>query len=434
MRWTILMTTLLWACSNAGGPGMGDDDGGDDDGGGCICGDADGCCPSVCELTHDPDCPAPACVGVGEDIREARTINPPPNGNGVHGFNAAYADGEYGVTWYGRFDGAYFARADAEGELVPGSIVHLQRGGLFPRIAYNGERYGVVYSVEDPDAPDPFIDREVHFALLEPDGTLVAGSPRRILGPGELESPALAWNPAARQWAVVWEDEAENRVGFVRLDETGAVVAGSEGRLDSGTGIAYLSSSGPTTPILWSRDAWVVTWAADTGAAGTVSLGRLGPNGNVQSVSSVDTVEQPFHPAAVWTGDAFAVTWTEYDTAADRFAVQYALADGDATFGAAHGAWLHDAGHAMGGTATWDGARINAVWWSELSGDNDIWLARLWKTGTVDEQLQLTDLFTDAWAPSMIWDGCQHVVSYQVGADGSEGRLLFIPAAAIEIL
>jgi hypothetical protein len=34
----------------------------------------------------------------------------------------------------------------------------------------------------------------------------------------------------------------------------------------------------------------------------------------------------------------------------------------------------------------------------------------------------------------MIWDGCQHVVSYQVGADGSEGRLLFIPAAAIEIL
>src|SRR5687767_8620721 len=65
---------------------------------------------------------------------------------GVGLVHAVWNGDGYGIAWYGLYTGAFFARADARGVMVPNSTRQVSPAGLFPRLAFDGTHFGIAFA------------------------------------------------------------------------------------------------------------------------------------------------------------------------------------------------------------------------------------------------------------------------------------------------
>ena len=187
-----------------------------------------------------------------------------------------------------------------------------------PDIASNGTDSFVAWTDYRVVTSDVFGARVTAAAAVQdPSGILVSN------GPSRGEAPAIAWNPTAQQFFVVWEDL---RGGFAsdlygaRLDKNGNILDASGIAISARPGDAEFRPA-----VTWSGTEYLVVWedtrnfnaggggplcvqcddifGARVSAGGTV----LDPDGLLISGADQHQVD----PAVAWNGSTYLVVWTD---------------------------------------------------------------------------------------------------------------------------
>lgn len=198
-------------------------------------------------------------------------------------------------------DGSFMLEAltlSTEGAL--GRATRLLPSGLDGRAVFTGDGYGLIsWRWLSPTGA------EVVFTRLTPQGTLISGSERRLPRTRDFQTDAaLAWNPLAREWGVLWHEWNNGEpmvLRFARLDEAGALLDGSLVELGAG----LIDGSG--SMLTWGGGAFVAL--QQRGGAGGLRLVRLDETG-ASFTTLADGVG--FHAQNVaWNGADYGLLWVE---------------------------------------------------------------------------------------------------------------------------
>jgi hypothetical protein len=255
--------------------------------------------PDASLLPPPPACPPiePACVPPGEprDVAFERLSH----------MHAEPAAGGLALTWYWS-DGAWFSWADADGQRL-GEPVFLSPNGILPRASWNGVEAAVVWTEQDA-ASDR---KQLGFLRVGGDGAVIEGS-RVTLAGGSLgfgQHAHVAWNAAAAEWGVLWEDHETLTVNLTRFDAAGQPIANGELLLSEPETIAQLAGVG--NQLIQVGHEWVVVFTE--ALPGRVKLARIDERGELTRVVTLaEGRENPLRPSVAGTCDALAVAWFDY--------------------------------------------------------------------------------------------------------------------------
>lgn len=172
--------------------------------------------------------------------------------------------------------------------------------GLDGRAAFTGEGYGLI-SWRWLDAGGA----EVVFARLTAAATLIDGSERRFPRVRAFQTDAaLAWNPLAHQFGVLWHEWNNGEpmvLRFARLGADGTLVQDSVLELGNG------SIDGSGSMLTWGAGVFVAL--QQLGGAGELRMIRL--EGNATSFTTIAR-GTGFHAQNVaWNGAEYGLSWVE---------------------------------------------------------------------------------------------------------------------------
>jgi hypothetical protein len=382
------------------------------------CGSCERCDTGRCEPVDEAECTPRECSDLSEPLDVASIADPD-----VHLPHLVWTGERYAMTWYDAFVGSYFAFLDDEGVEIPGSVETLSTDALFPRVAFNGAEYAVVYVDEDA----PFENRRVVFARVDLDGRVVPGSQVLVTPDGAPEMPTIVWNPVAREWGVMWEEHDPAAVYFARVDAAGQLVAGSELLMSDPEVIGHTGGSG--NPLRFTGDGYALIWTESDAPVGSVVLSLIDHGGAIVNTSRLPQADpNPVRASVVADGEGFGAVWMSPDGTL-FWQVHYMRADRDGNFLPETGQLFGDSSrHDAEPTITWTGDGYGVAWAAQDSTTADIWYATVDReTGAVDERA-LTSAPNRQWWPHMVYDGCANVIAFATESGGGQyGHVLFVP-------
>jgi hypothetical protein len=376
----------------------------------------DTCVPRTTEDDVVPTCDAPvSCDGLPTTVVEAGTLT----GLGAVQLPVVLFDGaRYALSWYAVPDGAFFAFADRDGTLDPASVVNVAAYGLFPRVAYSGDRYAVAY-VRDVDLTDEV--RDLRIQILDAEGR-PEGIEIVLVAAAYPEDPAIAYDRQADAWLLVWEDHQLEGVFFSRVRDDGT--ASAPIRLSAPGRIAQLGGGGTPLVVVGGETFAVFSEGA---YPGHVRLARIAADGTVAGISDLET-DQPYRAALSRDASGFAVVWENLD--GETWSAELARADASGTFvPGSHLSMATPGEQHSNAQVVWTGESYTVLWTRNVDAELDLWRAVVLADGTLARREPVSGGPGRQWFPYLIWDGCRHVLSYAVddGITQDEGRLMFIP-------
>jgi hypothetical protein len=329
----------------------------------------------TCDIPARPDArPSVACSAlVGDRSAALHSI-------GAGNLTALVWNGsDYAFTWSALESsspvlfGLYFGRADRDGELIPGSVHrifasdrHQTRGAL----AVGADGYGLAWL----DLPSDGLTAgmRAHFARLDSDGALIAGSERLLSTqhPPHL-AVAIAYSAPLRQWAVAWQGQ----------------VALGGGNVESH---AYLSRIDASCAI-------------------------VEPNAALLDALR-STTDPDFAPSLVWARDRYAIVLSEYVAIPNA---RVSIAEIDPTTAAVtRRIVLREGGRPLRATLATDGTMYGAAWMQlglDAPTSNAVWFRRAAVGGdAVGEAVALAD-GRDSGEPAVLFDGDTFRVAFNHG-------------------
>lgn len=301
-----------------------------------------------------------------------------------------------------------------DGTISP--TTRLMSRGLDGRAVFTGTGYGLLaWRWLGTDGA------EVVFARLTTWGGMVPASERLLPRLRAFQTDAaLAWNPLAREWGVLWhewDNGTQVLLRFARLTEAGTLVEGS--LVELGPGLIEGSGS----MLVFGGGAFV----ALLGSADRLRLVRLDSAGNVSFTQIAEGAS--FHaPSVAWNGVEYGLSWVE--TFSGTAQVKFARAGGSGELIAGSLRTLHAFPFLEAPTASLvaSGAGWLATWAGTPAGGlGEIFVARLSASGE-GAPLQLTcDPARDGF-PVASTGGIPTAVAFtSFGPTGSELHTALIP-------
>jgi hypothetical protein len=226
--------------------------------------------------------------------------------NSVHVADIIWTGMEYGLLWRDKRDGnweLYFARLDAAGNKI-GDDVRVTSTPAYSSEAsmvWTGSGYGVAWN----DIPES--DWEIYFALLDEEGTNT--HQERVTNSAYPSwYPSVTWSGS--QFGIAWLDsrDGNDEIYFARVDVLGSVVPGSEIRVTNDTAGSQLPF------ITWNGTEYGISWHDNRNGGTEIYFTRISAAGFEQG-DDVRVTNDPWsseESTLVWTGDRYAVAWSDY--------------------------------------------------------------------------------------------------------------------------
>lgn len=213
----------------------------------------------------------------------------------------AFTGSAYGIVWADARDGEleiYFTRIDASGarQLADIPLTADEEISGWPDIAWDGRRFGVVWSGELGG---------LYFTTLDLDGnrtTPVATVSTNIAWPNRA---AIAWTGG--EYAVVWsgEESGDAQVFFQRISASG-------GLLGSPAGVTTNTSATAANPRLaWSGTRFGVVWYDNRAGGHRVHFALLDPAGTRLGNELRLSEAVSINPDIESSGEEFAIVWSD---------------------------------------------------------------------------------------------------------------------------
>ncbi|MBO6933427.1 MAG: hypothetical protein JJ863_00580 [Deltaproteobacteria bacterium] len=307
---------------------------------------------------------------------------------------------------------SYVGRVDAMGTVtsVP-TMVTPDDGELsiWVRLARSATGFGVIY-LDDRGAT-----RQAYFARLDDTGALVAGSELHLSDAADtIYVHAIAYNPIDREYGVSWVN-ADSEIHFARISEAGVLLPapGSTSVVDDGD-YGYTG-----TPLIWADDHYAIV-STPFGVTEIAANGMVTRSGDIEAGTVLN------RPAIAWSGTEYGVVWRQPSDQSIRFTRVDATGRVSGSERTLHpGPWAGEPDIVWADTNEW-----GVVWnVGSASDPYDIHFARLAPDGTTRANSAVVSGPVTDWWPQLTWCG-QYAIVYQHGQTGVDevGELhLFFP-------
>ncbi|HTJ40684.1 MAG TPA: hypothetical protein VL463_01270 [Kofleriaceae bacterium] len=313
---------------------------------------------------------------------------------------------------------AQFAFADADGELVPGSIRAVNASGdvgqLTPTIAWSGTEYLVMYTAARNGD-------DIEVARVGANGEPIAGSVVRLpTMTGDNGWGSVAWDPIDHVWGAEWINLQgyATTARFARLSSTGAKL----GEVQANTGTDCCMLNYLNARVVWSGARFAIAWETK----GSLHVSEITGAGAVTTPAvfpSDSTAWDPQSVALVSNGAGYAIVYTDRDDATGNFVVHFARTDGGGYIAGSDHVISNPGAFGDNPSVVWTGSEYG-VTWSERGGANvnEIWSARLDASGALIDgtRQQLTCGGKSNLWPEIAWDGTRYGIAYEHDVNGPE--------------
>jgi hypothetical protein len=227
--------------------------------------------------------------------------------------------------------------------------------------------------------------------------------------------PSLAWN--GHGYGVAWSDARSGTPGiyFGRIDVAGSPV-GLQLRLsgtDATSGNPSLVWTGNEYALIWSdtRDGNAEIYFARLDAGGTA----VGSQARITHDGATSTA-----PSLVWNGTGFGVAWTDERSGPDIYFAR--LDDTGSVLGAETRISSNDAGYGdqSDPDLAWNGTEYGLAWQGDLLSNVDVYFARIDAAGVSGGGSAITSDPAGSHRPSLSWSGSEWGVAWSDDRDGDE--------------
>jgi hypothetical protein len=216
----------------------------------------------------------------------------------------AWSGSEYGLAWADMRDGnreIYLTILNGAGTktLTDLRITSNTSYSMYPEIAWNGQRFGLLWS------DNYYSNYDLFFVATAADGNTVAVNKRITLLANDQTAPSLV--AAGSDFAFCWTDtRAGNEIYLKRIDQDGNDV-GSNVRITSNAADSKecsLAWTGSEYGLAWSdyRDSNYEIYFQRVAADGTLQ------GGNLRITSAAQASEAP---RLIWQGSVYGLTWRD---------------------------------------------------------------------------------------------------------------------------
>ncbi len=183
---------------------------------------------------------------------------------------------------------------------------------FLPVVASNGTTYLVVWQ-DKRTAANNF---DIYGALVAANGTVSVADIGIYTGTGEQNSPAVAWDPTAGQYVVVWSDA---RGGAGTNDIYGTRVSAAGAVLDAGGVVISAGAQAQLAPAIATgvSGQLLVAWDDRRNANGDIFVGRITAGASLARLDAdgvafaVVAGSKQTSPAATYVGSSYVVVWTD---------------------------------------------------------------------------------------------------------------------------
>lgn len=183
---------------------------------------------------------------------------------------------------------------------------------FLPAVASNGTTFLVVWQ-DKRTAANNF---DIYGALVAADGTVSVADIAIYAGAGEQNSPAVAWDPTAGQYVVVWSDA---RGGAGTNDIYGTRVSAAGAVLDAGGVTISAGAASQLAPAIatGASGQLLVAWDDRRNANGDIFVGRITAGASLTRLDAdgvafaVVAGSKQTSPAATYIGSSYIVVWTD---------------------------------------------------------------------------------------------------------------------------
>ena len=254
----------------------------------------------------------------------------------------------------------------------------------------------------------------MEFVRLDASGHLIVGSetpvPRRS-PQSRSTSSAIAWNPLAAQWGIVWlegDPVKGTTLSFARYGKDGKLVPDSFVAVRTDPEL-WLSPVGGS-PLLWTGSGYAVAYSV--GPFPTVELTELSGTGVATRRMTLDT--SPNLPSDVAVAASAGGYGVAYSSVPDGH-IHFARASGGAfVMGSELDLGPVGAPHASAPTVASDGTDY-LVAWGQWQDDRmrSVVVARVAGGGALSWPAQAIPVKTSDWEPELSWNGCRFALPYQ---------------------
>jgi len=224
----------------------------------------------------------------------------------------------YGIAWVDYRDGnyeIYFARIGADGNKI-GSDVRITNdayNSFNPSLAWNpsSNEYGVAW-VDSRN-----LNNEIYFARIGADGNKIGSDVRITTAADNSLNPSLAWNPAANEYGLAWDDLRSSSyydIYFARISSAGSKV-GADIRITRATEpSAQYSSSNPS--LIWNptNSEYALAWISNKPGKNEIFSATLTATGSLEASPGITQMtdteyRSPSNVGLAWDGGDYAIAW-----------------------------------------------------------------------------------------------------------------------------
>lgn len=315
-------------------------------------------------------------------------------------------------------------KLDPEGA-VSGPSSSVASPDIWRHTATSGSRYAAATAV----ASGQGYKGRVVVADVQADDTLADVGTAIVPSPGwGTGVVALAWNPVAGEWGVLWEDQynvdpnmpgyIHARLAFGRVTAEGAWVDGSTRHLTTEDSERSAQLSDWSNPLIWAGDRYAAVWAEYGPVTTEVFLGELTADGTATRVLVDEGSFSRGVPA--WDGAGYGVAWGHWDFD-DHYNLRFAyVVDGEVGEHVHLGddqIYSNDASI----VATEDGFTV--AWHEMTPGSSRVFYAKVDPFTLAAETTTVTEpeFAGQDWVQTLVHDGCRHALAHMHGINPADG-------------
>ena len=322
---------------------------------------------------------------------------------------------DYGMVWEDRRGdemGLYYQRIGLEGQPLTEQIPLTPEGLLpvDPSLVWNGTAYALAWSDYRDD------NFEIYFTRLTPDGVKIGGDVPVTDYQGDSRAPSLVWT--GDTYGVAWHDHRNGSIGsidiyFTRLDANGVRTNQSDLR------VTRVDSFSRGASLTWSGAEYGLAWHDRRDDNMEIYFNRI-------SAGGLRILEEPirvthltggsFDPVLTWTGEAYAVIWSDFEPGFSQIFFKRILPDGampdpEVQLTAFEGQ------PAAAPAALWTGEELGLTWQMYTDNRHQLYFARIDALGNPlrhrqGAHLVLTQSPADATLPTIAWNGAGYAIAW----------------------
>jgi hypothetical protein len=305
---------------------------------------------------------------------------------------SATTEGGFGLAWDDARHGdseIYFAALDADA--TPGAaevrVTNAAGDSTAPDLAWTGSEFLVVWTDARPGGTEIFMQ------WLQPDGALIDEALQVTVTGGNASAGVIAW--AGEFVGLVWIQRVsgEDHVKFCLLGEVGCTAVEQT--------LTHTGAAATAPDLVWTGSEYGVAWTDAATGDEEVYFARVSATGAPVSEPTrlTEAAGTARGVSIAWTGEHFALAWSDRRT--DPLRVLASLLDADGVT-VEDEVPLTSAGQATATSIAWTGDAI-ALAWVEQTEVQEVFVARLTPTlGPVDSPLLLSGEGVLADAPSLV--------------------------------